>query len=190
MTAGSLAGIGLLDLATLSVVRALAFRLAPENLHRELTAVPDDANAAAPPRAVEILTCTIAFDAIDDPALSDAGSAAGGRGLHPRLAALESICFPDRTLAARPLNLLTFGADRIVPVRLTALTIDEQAFDARLQPVRATVRLVMEAIPFDRLDASARSVALLQPKNEVLARLGDDGAAGIRLPAGRLALVP
>jgi hypothetical protein len=89
-------------------------------------------------------------------------------GIHPQLAALETIVYPtsnrlqsNNSLAAMgtleiapmesPLTLFVFGAKRILPVRLTELSITEEAFDAALNPIRAKVSLGMRVLSVDDL---------------------------------------
>jgi len=45
-----------------------------------------------------------------------------------------------------PLVSLVFGEHRIIPVRITKMRIQEQAFDTTLNPVQASVHLVMETL--------------------------------------------
>jgi hypothetical protein len=99
-------------------------------------------------------------------------------GIHPTLAALELLLYPpsslvilDKALAlvgsasVTPLNsprvLFVWGPLRVVPVRVTAVSINEQAFDQLLNPIRATVTLSLSSLtetelkeagaPFDTL---------------------------------------
>jgi hypothetical protein len=89
-------------------------------------------------------------------------------GIHPQLAALETLVYPtssqlqsNNSLAAigtleiapmeAPLTLFVFGAKRVLPVRLTELSITEEAFDAALNPIRAKVSLGMRVLSVDDL---------------------------------------
>ncbi len=84
-------------------------------------------------------------------------------GIHPQLATLELLAQPasgdlraNQLLAAAgtleitpveaPLTLFTWGSKRILPVRLTELTISEQAFDAELNPIRASVAIGLRVL--------------------------------------------
>jgi hypothetical protein len=113
-------------------------------------------------------------------------------GIHPALAALELLLFPDSTvvilnkvLAAAgmsliaqpktPVVLLVWGVSRIVPVRVTSVSVTEQAYDQALNPLRAKVDLGLQALteaelreagaPFDTLGL------VNQIAKEVLAKL-------------------
>jgi hypothetical protein len=47
--------------------------------------------------------------------------------------------------------LFIFGANRILPVRLTEFSITEEAFDVALNPIRAKVSLGMRVLSVDDL---------------------------------------
>lgn len=139
---------------------------------------------------VETFTVSVELDAADQLELSD--PIASLHGLHPALAALELLLFPDSTivilnkaLAAAgmsliaqpktPVVLLVWGIGRIVPVRVTSVSVTEQAYDQALNPIRAKVDLGLQALteaelkeagpPFDTLGL------VNQIGKEVLARL-------------------
>jgi hypothetical protein len=96
------------------------------------------------------------------------GPGTSAAGLHPQLAALELLLYPKTTtvlanaLAERlgvieivppeaPLTLLVWGVERVVPVRLTTFSVREDAHDADLNPVRATVSLGMDVLTYQDL---------------------------------------
>ncbi|MEJ2541226.1 MAG: hypothetical protein P8188_14870 [Gemmatimonadota bacterium] len=112
-------------------------------------------------------------------------------GLHPTLAALELLLYPpssalilNRALssagssiisqARSPLVLLVWGSMRVVPVRLTSLRVHEQAFDPRLNPLRAEVSLELRALTDAELEDEGPPFETLgivnQIAKEVLAR--------------------
>jgi hypothetical protein len=89
-------------------------------------------------------------------------------GLQPHLAALEAAINPTvtqlterRTLANAgtieiapmegPLTLFVWSRSRLVPVRITELTVTEEAFDPALNPIRAKVTLAMRVLTVDDL---------------------------------------
>jgi hypothetical protein len=125
---------------------------------------------------VESFTLTVELDAADQLELGNPIAVA--TGVHPALAALELLLYPDSTvvllnkgLAALgmsliaepkvPVVLLVWGLPRIVPVRVTSVSITEQAYDQLLNPIRARVELGLQALteaelrdagaPFDTL---------------------------------------
>jgi hypothetical protein len=99
-------------------------------------------------------------------------------GLHPQLAEMELLLYPSsitmilnqvRALVGSasitplevPVVLFVYGPARVVPVRVTSLSITEQAFDPMLSPINASVELGLRSMtekelkeagpPFDRL---------------------------------------
>jgi hypothetical protein len=109
-------------------------------------------NAAWP--APEEYSLTLELDATDG--LERGGPVTEKLGISPRIAAIEMLMQPVGTsllgrLVARrcatvpaglvPRTLFVWGPGRIVPVRLTSLTIRETGFDELLNPIHATADL-------------------------------------------------
>jgi hypothetical protein len=124
-------------------------------------------------------------------------------GIFPQLAVLETMVYPSSTtlqnnytqaqqgtLEVMPIEaaftLFVWSANRIMPVRITDLSITEEAFDANLNPIRARVSLSMRVLSIDDLDFSDKGGSLYmvyQQKKESLARLyqaASISALGIR----------
>ncbi len=84
-----------------------------------------------------------------------------------------------------PMSLLVWSATRIVPVRITDFSITEEAFDPRLNPLRAKVSLGLRVLSIDDLFFSDKGGSLYmayQRQKESLAKLnvaGSFGALGI-----------
>jgi hypothetical protein len=98
-------------------------------------------------------------------------------GIAPQLAALESMVYPaSATLQNNfnlsqqgvleimpmlsPFALFVWSASRIAPVRVTDLSITEEAFDPALNPLRAKVSLVLRVLSIDDLTFSDKSGSL------------------------------
>jgi hypothetical protein len=81
-------------------------------------------------------------------------------GLSPELAVLEKLIYPARAdvrsrdekrdsgeLEISPIKILRamliWGKDRAFPIEITSLSIDEEAFDAKLNPIRATADITV-----------------------------------------------
>jgi len=92
-------------------------------------------------------------------------------GIHPELAALETIIYPERQSLLRnkglaasgqleiipvqaPLCLFVWNANRTFPVRITDFSITEEAFDTSLNPIRAKVSLSMRVLNVNDLGFS------------------------------------
>lgn len=136
--------------------------------------------------AVETWNFTAELDSIDqlDPP--------SPTGIHPQLAALEMLIQPTSaqvretlSLSARgtlelapieaPFTLFVWGEQRVMPVRLTELTITEEAFDPQLNPIRATVGIGLRVLTVSDLPAGHRGgelyLAHLAQKERQAARL-------------------
>ncbi len=123
-------------------------------------------------------------------------------GIAPQLAALETLVYPtsanlqnNYALSQQgmleimpmmaPMSLFVWSATRIVPVRITDFSITEEAFDPRLNPLRAKVSLGLRVLSIDDLFFSDKGGSLYmayQRQKESLAKLnvaGSFGALGI-----------
>src|SRR5271163_5105343 len=124
-------------------------------------------------------------------------------GLFPQLAILETLIYPSSaslqnnynlsqqgTLEIMPMlspyTLFVWSANRVVPVRITAFSITEEAFDPALNPIRAKVSLGMRVLTIDDLYFSDKGGSLYmayQQQKESLAKLVQTGtlsALGLR----------
>ena len=152
-------GLVLIDPTTGAVLRIIALQYNPDTLTRSLqikgvTGETGDHLEAlrlkGPP--VETIKVEAEIDATDQLEASDPQTIQSG--LHPQLAALETIVYPTSAhLNANnseassgsieiapemaPLPLFVFGPKRIVPIRISELSITEEAFDTTLNPIRA-----------------------------------------------------
>jgi hypothetical protein len=163
-------GIVLLDPARGDILRVISLQYNPDSLQRTLQAQTagsesgdrsDAVRIKGPP--VETLRIEAEIDAADQLALPDSFPNAAELGIHPQLAALETMLYPssDALRANRrisnagtleilpveaPLTLFVWSERRIVPVRITEFSITEEAFDTRLNPIRAKVTLAMRVL--------------------------------------------
>jgi hypothetical protein len=82
-----------------------------------------------------------------------------------------------------PLTLLVWGKSRVVPVRLTSFSITEEAFDPKLNPIRAKVDLGMRVLTYMELKEDTQGFGAFvayQTQKETLARMvrqGDQAGA-------------
>jgi len=117
---------------------------------------------------IETIKLDAEIDATDQLEFPNEHPTAFALGIHPQLAALEAIAYPSATslmansaLAGRgtielvpfesALTLFVWSAQRILPVRLTELSIVEEAFDQALNPIRAKASLGMRVLSVDDL---------------------------------------
>lgn len=151
---------------------------------------------------VETIKLEAEIDATDQLEHPEQNSATVENGISPQLAALETIVYPASStlqnnfnLAQQgvleimpmlaPFALFVWSANRIMPVRITDLSITEEAFDPALNPIRAKVSLGLRVLTIDDLNFSDKGGSLYmtyQQRKESLAGLfqgGTFGALGI-----------
>lgn len=203
-------GIVELDATTGRVRRVIALQYNPDSLARTITA--QAAGAGGDPAqalrlkgvAVETLRLEAEIDATDRLEFPDRNADARTMGIHPQLAALEVLVHPkSATLRANdalaatgqleilpveaPLTLFVWSKQRVVPVRLTELTIAEEAFDTALNPIRAKVTLAMRVLSVDDLGFEHRGGALfmahLRGKEALAARAGSAAVSRLGVEA-------
>lgn len=145
----------------------ISFQYNPETLTRTLKAQSVGGEHGQAMHLFGPPTETIAFDAELDATdqLAEGKQVALEYGIHPTLAALELLLYPDshqviqdEVLAQRgfigmlppesPLTLLVWGQARVVPVRLDGFTITEEQFDVRLNPIRAKVQMSLRVLTY------------------------------------------
>lgn len=177
----------------------IVFQYNPDSLTRTLTAqttagTPNSGEALrlkGPPQ--ETITLNVEIDAADQLEKVDANTTS--MGIHPTLASLEMLLYPKSALVianevlARagiieiiepeaPLTLFIWGVKRIVPVRLTTFSITEEAFDTKLNPIRAKVNLGLRVLNYQDLGLLSVGGALFmahQIIKEVMATIGGVG---------------
>lgn len=190
-------GIVLVDPESGAVRRVIALQYNPQTLSRSLqiNASGGDGDRLQPLRLkgppVETITLEAELDATDHLEFPDRHPDAVVVGLHPQLAALESLVYPTSAqLLANdaladsgaleivpmeaPLALFVWSRNRVLPVRVTSLSITEEAFDVGLNPIRATVSLglrvlTVDDVPFDH-KAGALFLSHLRQKEGLSAR--------------------
>lgn len=204
-------GLVLIDPTTAAVLRIIVLQYNPDTLTRsfQIQAVGQDGGDRSeafrikgPP--VETLKLEAEIDVTDQLELPDQGQnrVATELGLHPQLAVLETIIYPpsDRLLANNqlakagtleiapmesPLTVFVWSKTRIIPVRLTELSVTEEAFDPNLNPIRAKVSLGMRVLSVQDLGFDHKGgnlyMSYQKEKERLAAKLagGGFGALGI-----------
>jgi len=189
-------GLVLVDPSTGTVQRIVALQYNPDTLTRSLQVRGAGAESGdhiealrlkGPP--IETIKLEAEIDATDAMEANDRQT--NEAGLHPQLASLETIVYPTSSHlnatnseagsgsleiapAMAPLPLFVFGAKRIVPVRITELSITEEAFDANLNPMRAKLSLSLRVLSVDDLGFDVKGgnlfMTYLQAKEQLAAR--------------------
>jgi hypothetical protein len=181
----------------------IVFQYNPDTLTRSFTAQSakgDEHNTGealrlkGPPQ--ESITLDVEIDAADQ--LEKAQSQATSMGIHPTLASLEMLLYPKSAMMIAneilakigiievippesPLTLFVWGVKRVLPVRLTSFSITEEAFDTRLNPIRAKVSLGMRVLNYQDLGFASVGGGLFlahQVMKEVMATIGGVGTVG------------
>ena len=177
----------------------IIFQYNPDTMTRTITAQTTGGDGdrgealrlKGPPQ--ESIKLDVEIDATDQ--LERGDHIAGSLGVYPVLAALEMLLYPKSALVIRnevllnlgsieiiapeaPLTLFAWGAKRILPVRLTELSITEEAYDPNLNPIRAKVSLGLRVLNYHDLGLLSAGGTLFmahQIAKEVMATIGSAG---------------
>jgi hypothetical protein len=192
-------GLVLVDAATARPLRVISLQYNSDSLSRTLqgqTTGGDPANRIEPVRfkgpAVETFKLEADIDATDQLEFPDQNPSATQYGIQPQLALLESLLQPtaaqlagvDREASSgtleiapmlAPLVLFVWSTSRIVPVKVTDLSITEEAFDPALNPIRAKVSLGLRVMSVDDLSFSTKGgslfMAYLQSREQLASKV-------------------
>ncbi|MCK9485537.1 MAG: hypothetical protein M0R73_02380 [Dehalococcoidia bacterium] len=195
------AGIVLIDPDSGQVQRVISLQYNPDSLQREYAIAShgdggersEAMRLKGPP--VETITLEAEIDATDQ--LETSNGTALELGIHPQLAALEVMVYPasqalqsNLALASMgmleivpmeaPLALFVWSKNRVMPVRVTSFSVAEEAFDANLNPVRATVSLTLRVLSVDDLGFKHRGGSLF------MSYLANKEGLAARSPSGTL----
>jgi hypothetical protein len=166
-------GIVLVDPDTAAIQKIITLQYNPETLTRSLQVKgvgessgnrSEALRLTGPP--VETIKVEVEIDATDQ--LEVADTATIQLGIQPQLSILEVIVYPSSaqlisnnnlaqagTIEIIPmetaLTLFIWNKNRIIPVRLTEFSITEEAFDVKLNPIRAKISLGMRVLNVDDL---------------------------------------
>jgi hypothetical protein len=179
------------------VASVVVFQYNPEKVTRAIKpkaggagdgAAGEAMRIAGPPE--ETFSLDIEIDAVDQLAVGDPVAAA--MGIAPQLASLEMMLYPasglviaNEALAAAglievvppeaPLALLVWSPTRVLPVRLTEMSVAEEAYDPLLNPIQAKVTVSLRVLTYDDLGLLSVGGGLFmvhQIAKEVMAGLG------------------
>ncbi|MEV4846166.1 hypothetical protein AB0K20_23475 [Micromonospora matsumotoense] len=192
------AGLVVLDPDSGRSRRVITLQYNPDSLTRGFQLKTAGADGGARGEALRItgppvqtLTLEADLDAADQLTDPDAVEL----GLTAQLAALESLAYPSLAavqdaaalLAAgtlevvpppAPLVLLAFGRRRLWPVRITELTITEEAFDPMLNPIRAKIRLGLRVLTVNDVGTNGRAGGLAMAAHQQLEQLAGRARGG------------
>lgn len=178
----------------------IIFQYNPDALTRTITPQTSGGNAdrgealrlKGPPQ--ESIRLEVDIDATDQMERGDALTAT--LGIAPTLASLEMLLYPKSALVIAneillnlgiieiippeaPLTLFIWGLKRVLPVRLTDLSITEEAFDPDLNPIRAKATLSLRVLTYQDLGLLSVGGTIFmahQIAKEVMASIGGVGS--------------
>jgi hypothetical protein len=154
---------------------SIVFQYNPATVTRELQARTADMSGGGGARAealrlsgapIETIALEIEIDVTDQ--LEHRDPIATTMGIYPQLSALEMLIYPKSRLVianqARaqlgmielvgpqaPVTFFIWGVKRVVPVRISGMTIREEAYDTLLNPIRASVSLNLRVLSYTDL---------------------------------------
>jgi hypothetical protein len=193
-------GIVLLDSESGEIQRVIVLQYNPDSVTRTLQANAislggenrsEAFRLKGPP--VETIKLDAELDATDQLETGDATALESG--IHPHIAALESLVYPttEQLLAANdladsgileiapmeaPLSLFIWSKNRIIPVRVTDLSITEEAFDTSLNPIRAKVSLGFRTLTVDDVGFDHKAGSLYMSYQKQKERLSGSFGSG------------
>lgn len=195
-------GLIVVDPDTGQVDRVITLQYNPDSVSRGFQLRAGGGEGGAKGEALRItsspgqtITIEVEIDAADQLAEPDANDEVVEVGLNAQLASLEVLVYPalaDVQAAAAlmeggsleilpaqsPLVLFAFGPNRIVPVRLTELSITEEAFDPTLNPIRAKVQLGLRVLTVDDVGVSSRAGGFAMAAHQKLEELAGRARGG------------
>ena len=198
LTKGAIVGVDIMN----PLASVIVFQYNPESLTRTLQPQSsgeggDRAEALRLKGApVETIKVEVLIDATDQ--LEKADGITTTLGIHPQLAALEMLIYPKSALVIAntillaagtievippmaPFTLFVWGIKRVLPVRVTDLSITEEAHDPSLNPTRAKVSLGLRVLSYNDLSLTHPGYSLFlahQVAKEVFATIGSVSNVG------------
>ncbi|WP_323715529.1 CIS tube protein [Paracoccus aminovorans] len=181
------------------IPEVIPFQINPESLQRTIEANAAEGEggadgfrlAGAPKEMIKVEAVLDATDDLEQGRAEDLG-------LHPRLAQLETLLYPAASTvianavllrlgtveilpATGPFTVFIWGKTRILPVRLKSLSITEEAYDPKLNPIRAKVSMDLAVLSYSDLESSHPGYAMFlshQLVKETMAQVGRINSLG------------
>lgn len=192
------------------IPQVVIFQYNPETLTRQLEVnrthqQGDPAEVQrlkGPPK--EKITLKIEIDAADQLERPDQNADTVAMGIYPQMSALEMMIYPKSSwviaktiLAAggaieiappeEPFILFVWGPNRVVPVRMSTFSINEQYYDPKLNPIVAEVSLTLEVLTYNDFKVSHPGYSIFlahQILKETMAAIGTIGSVSSVISGG------
>jgi len=147
------------------------FQYNPEKLLHTFNQNPAAQNTT-PNQQGEFFSLTFELDSVDFDNATHAQTASQF-GIHPALAMLEAMMQPQKvgSQTIQPIVVFNWGAKRSVAVRIVNLCVEEQSFDASLNPTRATVNLTLKVLEASEVGGSTGAKNVCETHSTTLASL-------------------
>jgi len=201
-------GIVVIDPDTSKVLRIITFQYNPDTLTRTVQIqaasgdTPDHLEAlrlkGPPLETIKLEAELDAADMLEDP---ESNPNTVEFGIQPQIAAIEALAYPPSSqvkdsfrLASSgmmeiapltaPLPLFVWGKQRVLPVRITDLSVTEEAFSPALNPLRAKISMSMRVLTVNDLgiDNKGGNLAMLyHQRKEQMALLAKGALAALGL---------
>lgn len=159
---GAIVGIDLFN----PIPSVIVFQYNPATLTRTLKPQAAEGDGTSPEvlrlhgAPQEDIQIEVAIDATDQLEKGE-----GSSGIYPQLSALEMLVYPKSALVIAntvlmaagmlevippegPFTLFIWGVKRVLPVRITSFSINEEAYDVNLNPIRANVSLGLRVLNY------------------------------------------
>jgi hypothetical protein len=195
------AGIVVLNPVTSAVLNVIALQYNPDTLTRSLQMQGaageggdrlEALRLKGPP--IETIKFEAEIDAADQLEFPADNQDVVQFGIQPQLSALETLLYPassDIQAANRlaesgvleilpapaPLTLFVWTKSRVLPVRITEFTITEEAFDPRLNPIRAKLSLGLRVLSVNDLSFDSKGNSLFMIYQQEKERLAQKSAS-------------
>jgi len=195
---GALIGVDLFN----PIASVIVFQYNPATVDRTVTpqGASDEGSKAESMRLRGAPTETISMDLeIDATDQLEAGEGTAATfGIYPQLSSLEMLAYPKSALVIAntvlmaigtmevlppigPFTLLVWNYQRVLPVRLTELTITEELHDAKLNPIQAKVTVKLQVLSYNDLSITNPGYYLFlahQTLKEVMASISSVSSIG------------
>jgi hypothetical protein len=195
-------GLVVLDADTGSVQRVITLQYNPDSLSRGFQLRSGGAEGGAKSEALrftgppmQTITVEVELDAADQLEFPEQNRETVENGLSAQLASIEMLVYPrlsavqdaaDAMSAGMleiapepaPLVLFAFGRKRLVPVRITELSIVEEAFDPLLNPIRAKVRLGLKVLTANDVGTTGKAGSFALAAHQQLEQMASRAKGG------------
>lgn len=177
-------GLVLIDPDSSALLRVITLQYNPDSITRsmQVQAISADGHDRSevlrlkgPP--VETIKLEAEIDATDQLEFPEQNRSTTQTGVFAQLAALETMIYPTSGQLSTndmlsqvgtleiipmetPLALFVWSQTRILPVRVTELSITEEAFDTALNPIRAKVSLGLRVLSVDDVPSGHKAASL------------------------------